>query len=221
MGLGGSADHPAVKVKEGQLREACRDYVIPESVFDEIGPAAVHAAVSSFLSRSSRATAKQLAKCLAGSSTARFSYPTPFMFMGNHPDFDESNHQPAPVPGTTPESDSRWVLCRRPVIIAGGEMTEAALEPKYQTTPEVPPKVLRHRKLPINFSPTMGSPSVIDFLAPEISRKALLNRWMSSPEVLSRISGYLHTGQQFAVPFDQLIIFFVRIESGPHRLPGG
>src|SRR5208337_4371163 len=45
--------------------------------------------------------------------------------------YDEVNHQPVPTNGEGPRHDPRWVLCRRPVVIVGGEMTEDSLELRF------------------------------------------------------------------------------------------
>jgi predicted ATPase with chaperone activity len=95
--------------------------------------------------------------------------------------------------------DPRWVKCRRPVVITGGELTLRMLDLDYDETSkfyEAPPQVK-----------AMGGVFIIDDFGRQLVKpKDLLNRWIVPLE--KRID-YLsiHTGKKFDVPFDELIIF--------------
>jgi hypothetical protein len=113
--------------------------------------------------------------------------------------YDEVNHQPVPVTPDAPVHDSRWILCRRPVVIAGGEMTEEALELKYNP-------VTKFYEAPHQLRANNGVFIIDDFGRQKVSPRQLLNRWMYPLETRQDFC-CLHTGQQFGIPFDQLIIF--------------
>jgi hypothetical protein len=47
--------------------------------------------------------------------------------------FDTVNHVPVEVHGSAHEVDQRWIQCRRPVILAGGELTMRMLDLDFNT----------------------------------------------------------------------------------------
>ncbi len=113
--------------------------------------------------------------------------------------YDEVNHQPVPTNGEGPRHDPRWVLCRRPVVIVGGEMTGDSLELRFNP-------LLKYYEAPHQLRANNGVFIIDDFGRQKMSPRQLLNRWMYPLESRQDFC-CLHTGQQFGVPFDQLIIF--------------
>ena len=91
------------------------------------------------------------------------------------------------------------MLCRRPVVIVGGEMTEESLELKFNP-------ILKFYEAPHQLRANNGVFIIDDFGRQKMSPRQLLNRWMYPLETRQDFC-CLHTGQQFGVPFDQLIIF--------------
>jgi len=96
-------------------------------------------------------------------------------------------------------ADGRWVQTRRPVVIAGGELTLEALELEYDSHTRVhvaPPQLKANNGI-----------FVIDDLGRQrVSARELMNRWIVP---LDRHVDYLslRTGGKFAVPFDVKVIF--------------
>ena len=113
--------------------------------------------------------------------------------------YDQVNHQAVPGNGQGPKHDPRWVLCRRPVVIVGGEMTEDALELRFNP-------VLKFYEASHQLRANNGVFIIDDFGRQKMSPRQLLNRWMYPLQTRQDFC-CLHTGQQFGVPFDQLIIF--------------
>ncbi len=99
----------------------------------------------------------------------------------------------------TVEFDPRWVRCRRPVIIAGGELTLDMLDLKLDL-------ISRDYEAPLQVKATGGVFVIDDFGRQLLRPKDLLNRWIIP---LERRVDYLtlHTGKKFSVPFDELVIF--------------
>jgi hypothetical protein len=195
-----------IKIKEARLREAFKDYVVPESLFNEIGPA-VASGRSIFLFGPSGNGKTALASCVGEVLDEPVFIPYALYVHGQIIRvFDESIHRPVPFSHEAPPQrpDLRWVLCQRPTVIAGGEMTEAALEPKYNP-------VSKYYEAPHQIQANNGVFIIDDFGRQKISPKELLNRWMYPLETREDFCN-LHTGQQFAVPFDQLIIFCTNLE---------
>jgi energy-coupling factor transporter ATP-binding protein EcfA2 len=105
----------------------------------------------------------------------------------------------ATTSGPSASIDPRWVHCRRPVIIAGGELTLDSLDLKFDL-------VSHDYEAPLQVKAT-GGVFVVDDFGRQLVRPAdLLNRWIVPLE--KRVDYLmLHTGKKFDVPFDELVIF--------------
>ncbi|MGP8051767.1 MAG: ATPase [Desulfobaccales bacterium] len=195
------------EVREARLREVFQDYVISEGFFDDLGPA-VASGRSLFVYGPSGNGKTMAARTVAEVFDDPVYIPYALYVHGQIIRvFDKAIHQPvAAVPDGRPACDPRWILCRRPVITAGGEMTEAALEPKYDP-------VGKHYEAPHQMQANNGILIIDDFGRQRISPQALLNRWMFPLEGRQDFCN-LHTGQQFAIPFDQLVIFCTNLNPG-------
>ncbi len=192
-----------VKITDARLREAFKDYVVPESLLNEIRPA-VASGRSIFLFGPSGNGKTALAGCLGEIFEDAVYVPYALYIQGQIMRvYDEDVHE-AVTAAEVIQHDSRWVLSRRPVVIAGGEMTEAALEPKYNA-------VAKYYEAPHQVQANNGLFIIDDFGRQKISPQKLLNRWMVPLESRKDFCS-LHTGQQFAVPFDQLVIFCTNLD---------
>jgi energy-coupling factor transporter ATP-binding protein EcfA2 len=192
-----------VEVREESLREAFKDYVVTEKLFSAIRPA-IASGRAIFLFGPSGNGKTALARCISEVFQSSVYIPFALYVHGQIIRiFDEFIHEPvASVTGK--EHDARWLLCRRPVVIAGGEMTEAALEPKYNP-------VSKYYEAPHQLQANNGLFIIDDFGRQKISPQKLLNRWMFPLETRQDFCSLI-TGQQFAVPFDQLIIFATNLD---------
>ncbi len=110
---------------------------------------------------------------------------------------DDLNNNPLRRPG--PHYDQRYVLCRRPSVMTGGELTLEMLDLNYN-------KVSRTYQAPLQLKATGGVFIVDDLGRQQEPPQALINRWIvpmeSSFDILS-----LQSGQKFMVPFDTLVVF--------------
>lgn len=193
-----------VEVNEARLREAFKDYVVPEVLINELRPA-VASGRAIFLFGPSGNGKTALACCIGETFEDAVYIPYALYVQGQIMRvYDEFIHESATSAAKVSNQDARWVLCRRPVIIAGGEMTEAALEPKYNP-------VSKYYEAPHQVQANNGLFIIDDFGRQKISPQKLLNRWMVPLESRQDFCS-LHTGQQFAVPFDQLIIFCTNLD---------
>jgi hypothetical protein len=95
--------------------------------------------------------------------------------------------------------DPRWVRCRRPYIISGGELTLAMLDLDFDPHS-------KYYEAPLQMKAIGGIFVIDDFGRQRVRPHELLNRWIFP---LERKLDYLtlHTGKKFAVLFDQLVIF--------------
>ncbi len=102
------------------------------------------------------------------------------------------------------EFDARWVPCRRPFVIAGGELTLEMLDLKYDTTGHF-------YEAPLHLKALGGCFVIDDFGRQLVSPTSLLNRWIVPLE--SRVDYLkLHTGKSFSIPFEELVIFSTNME---------
>lgn len=193
-----------VHVTTARLHEAFKDYVVPQELFNEIQPA-IASGRSIFLFGPSGNGKTALARCIGEIFEDSVYIPYALYVHGQIIRiFDEFIHEPKVSASPAQGQDARWVQCRRPVVIAGGEMTEAALEPKYNP-------VSKYYEAPHQVQANNGVFIIDDFGRQKISPQKLLNRWMFPLETRQDFCS-LHTGQQFAVPFDQLIIFCTNLD---------
>ena len=103
-----------------------------------------------------------------------------------------------------PKHDRRFVLCERPAIIAGGELSMAMLDLCFDPG-------CGYYEAPLQLKAN-GGIFIIDDLGRQMIRPFdLFNRWIMP---LERGKDYLtlRTGKKFEIPFDQVIVFSTNIE---------
>jgi energy-coupling factor transporter ATP-binding protein EcfA2 len=102
------------------------------------------------------------------------------------------------------EFDTRWVPCKRPFVLAGGELTLEMLDLRYDPTGHF-------YEAPLHVKALGGCFVIDDFGRQLVSPTNLLNRWIVPLE--SRVDYLkLHTGKTFSIPFDELVIFSTNLE---------
>ena len=125
--------------------------------------------------------------------------------------FDPSIHVPIKSTSTNGPSilrtdlvDARWVACKRPFVIAGGELTLEMLDLRYDASS-------KFYEAPLHMKALGGCFVIDDFGRQLVTPTVLLNRWIVPLE--SRIDFLkLHTGKSFSIPFDELVIFSTNLE---------
>jgi hypothetical protein len=102
------------------------------------------------------------------------------------------------------ELDMRWVPCRRPFVVTGGELTLDMLELRYDETGHF-------YEAPLHVKALGGTFVIDDFGRQLVSPTHLLNRWIVPLE--NRIDYMkLHTGKSFSIPFEELVVFSTNLE---------
>ena len=102
------------------------------------------------------------------------------------------------------EYDARWVPCRRPFVITGGELTLEMLDLRYDAT-------ANFYEAPLHVKALGGCFVIDDFGRQLVSPTNLLNRWIVPLE--SRVDYLkLHTGKNFTIPFEEMVIFSTNLE---------
>ena len=98
-----------------------------------------------------------------------------------------------------PNSDPRWVLCRRPMVLVGGELTLEMLELRLNP-------VTRYYAAPFQMKANNGVLIVDDFGRQRMRPEDLLNRWVVP---LDRRTDFLMLagGKQIEIPFEMFVVF--------------
>ncbi len=119
--------------------------------------------------------------------------------------FDEITHQPVKTGNISNEQvDRRWIRCRRPTVIVGGELTLSMLDLAFNP-------ILKYYEAPLQLKANNGMFIVDDFGRQQIAPQELLNRWIIPLENRQDFL-CLHTGQKFTIPFDQFLVFATNLE---------
>jgi hypothetical protein len=102
------------------------------------------------------------------------------------------------------EYDARWVPCRRPFVVTGGELTLEMLDLRYDP-------IGNYYEAPLHVKALGGCFIIDDFGRQLVSPTHLLNRWIVPLE--GRVDYLkLHTGKSFSIPFEELIMFSTNLE---------
>jgi hypothetical protein len=100
--------------------------------------------------------------------------------------------------------DARWNACRRPIAMAGGEMTLDMLDLRWDP-------ITKTYDAPLHMKALNGVFLIDDFGRQKVNPTDFLNRWIVPLE--SRIDYLkLNTGITFMLPFDELVIFSTNLE---------
>ena len=207
-----------VHVDRERIREGFRDMVLSPQVMDELGPA-INSAKSVFLFGDPGNGKTMIAECIARMIGGSMYVPHAVEMDGQvilvhdpvyHRPPEEPEAEAAP-PGLASlwrrveaEHDRRFVRVRRPVVVAGGELTLDQLDLRYDTTTHV-------YQAPFQVKANGGVLIIDDFGRQRVPPRDLLNRWIVP---LEKRTDYLalHTGSKFPVPFDCLLVFATNLD---------
>ena len=207
-------------VDRERIREGFRDMVLSPDVYEELGPA-INSAKSVFLFGDPGNGKTMIAECIARMFGGSMYVPYAVEMDGQvilvhdpiyHRPPDDSD--PAGDDGgaglssiwrrTEAEHDRRYARVRRPVVVAGGELTLDQLDLRYDPTTKV-------YQAPFQVKANGGVLIIDDFGRQRVPPRDLLNRWIVP---LEKRTDYLalHTGSKFPVPFDCLLVFATNLE---------
>ena len=121
--------------------------------------------------------------------------------------FDPVIHKPAadePGGGRPADRDERWVLCQRPTVMVGGELTIEMLDLQFHP-------VTRYYDGPPQMKANNGVLIIDDFGRQRIQPEDLLNRWVVP---LDRRIEFLTMvgGRKIEIPFEMLVVFATNLD---------
>ncbi len=206
--LDGIAHIDASSLTPDRVRAAFSHLVLSEGFLDRVGPS-ITRNKSIFLYGEAGNGKTQIARALADALDGMVAIPHALEVDGQIIQvYDPVNHQAVTervddglVP--SPSLDTRWVLCRRPLVMVGGELTleHLQLTRNLHGFYKAPPQVV-----------ACGGVLVVDdFGRQRCSPSELLNRWIvpleSHEDYLT-----LATGQTARVPFQLLVVFATNLK---------
>jgi predicted ATPase with chaperone activity len=192
-----------------RVRQAFSHLVISERVMDQLGPA-INAGHSMFVygppGNGKTVISQAIQKLLDGDIHIPHALEVEGAIIRL---YDPVNHEEITSAGQSwgldkgNDVDSRWVRCRRPMVMVGGELTLESLELSYNP-------VAGFYKAPVQAVANGGVLVIDDFGRQRVAPRDLLNRWIVPLE--SRVDYLtLNSGQKFDLPFMTLVSFATNI----------
>ena len=194
-----------------RVRQAFSHLVISQPVLDQLGPA-INAGHSMFVygppGNGKTVISQAIRKLLHGAIAIPHAIEVEGAIIRF---FDPVNHEPIATNDDEDQGldlgtrqDHRWVLCKRPMVMVGGELTLDALELSYNPTSGF-------YRAPVQAIANGGVLVIDDFGRQQVAPRDLLNRWIVPLE--SRVDFLtLQSGQKIEVPFMVLVIFATNIK---------
>jgi hypothetical protein len=201
----------AMGVTQGELEQALADVVVRPEVRDQLG-AAMNSRRAILLYGPPGAGKTYLCEQMARLLTGHVAVPHAIEVDGEIIRvFDPLVHRDVPATGgphTTIDgrhrSDARWVLCERPIVMTGGELTLEMLDLVYD------PRA-GYYQAPPHFKANNGIFLVDDLGRQVVTPRQLLNRWILPMEHRHDYL-MLRNGSKFRIPFDAMLLFSTNMQ---------
>ena len=196
-----------IQVTRTQLTDAMGHLILPDELLDHLGPAV--SAGRSILLYGPPGNGKSSISCgIRDALGDTIFVPRAIEYSGQvitvydpivHNIAEELVDDPNSLRRTSNRYDRRYVLCKRPTVITGGELTLEMLDLVYNPTS-------RTYQAPLQMK-SNGGVFIVDDLGRQAEPpQALINRWIVPLEENKDILA-LQSGEKFEVPFDTLVIF--------------
>jgi predicted ATPase with chaperone activity len=199
-----------LQVTGRNMRQILSHLVLSEKVFHKLGPA-VNSGASIFIYGPPGNGKTSVARAIGNMVLGQSIYIPYAIYVDGQviKMFDNVNHTIAEEESMTESNpgslktgvkrDPRWVLIKRPFVVAGGELTLAGLDLVFDDTS-------KYYEAPFQVRANGGIFLIDDFGRQQVRPRDLLNRWIVPLE--NRIDYLsLHTGRKIEIPFDVLVIF--------------
>ena len=196
-----------IQVSRDQLTGAMGHLILPNELLDHLGPA-VSAGRSILMYGPPGNGKSSISNGIRDALGDNIFVPRAIEYSGQvitvfdpivHSVAEELVDDPNSLRRTSNRYDRRYVLCERPTVITGGELTLDMLDLVYNPTS-------RTYQAPLQLKSAGGVFIVDDLGRQSEPPQALINRWIVPLEEGKDILA-LQSGEKFETPFDTLVIF--------------
>ena len=191
-----------VHVDRKILRSAFADLVVTDRMLDQLGPAII-SQNSIFVygptGNGKTSLAERMLRVYKDAVLIPYAVEVDNQIISM---YDPVVHQP--IETDDEEVDPRWLLCKRPCIVVGGELIPSMLELRLDESSGI-------YAAPLQMKANNGILIIDDFGRQLMSPRDLLNRWIVP---LDRHVDYLtlRYGVKFQVPFELMVVFSTNLE---------
>ena len=191
-----------VKIDRTVLRSAFSDLVVSDRLLDQLGPALI-SQNSIFVygptGNGKTSLAERMLRVYEDGILIPYAVEVDNQIISL---YDPVVHQPLQLDDE--DVDPRWLLCRRPCIVVGGELIPSMLEMRLDETSGI-------YAAPLQMKANNGIFIIDDFGRQLMSPRDLLNRWIVP---LDRRVDYLtlRYGVKFQIPFELMVVFSTNLE---------
>jgi hypothetical protein len=196
------AQSAQVKIDRKILRSAFSDLVVDDRLLDQLGPALI-SQNSIFVygptGNGKTSLAERMLRVYQDAVLMPYAVEVDNQVISL---YDPVVHQKLGM--DDPDVDPRWVLCRRPCIVVGGELIPSMLELRLDEASGI-------YAAPLQMKANNGIFIIDDFGRQLMSPRDLLNRWIVP---LDRRVDYLmlRYGVKFQIPFELMVVFSTNLE---------
>jgi len=198
-----------IKLTRAMLKASMGHLILPHGLLDQLGPA-VGSGRSVLMYGPPGNGKSSIAEGIRKAMGDNIFIPHALSYAGQVITmFDPIVHTPVTPSADSPENsplrkassrhDTRYLLCTRPTVMTGGELTLSMLDLNYNA-------VSRTYQASLQLKSTGGVFIVDDLGRQEEPPQALINRWIVPMENAYDILA-LQSGEKFEVPFDTLVVF--------------
>ena len=196
-----------ITITKQMLNDSMAHLILPDGLLDQLGPA-INSGKSILMYGPAGNGKSSISNGIRDALGDKIYVPLAIEYNGQvitvydpivHEAEDAGAEEPTSLRRAGARFDSRYLRCRRPTVITGGELTLDMLDLKYNA-------VSRTYQASLQLKSTGGVFIVDDLGRQAEPPQALINRWIVPME-----SGFdilaLQSGEKFVVPFDTLVIF--------------
>jgi len=191
-----------VHIDRRSLRAAFSDLVVPDRLLDQLGPALI-SQNSIFLygpsGNGKTSIAERMLRVYEDAVFIPYAVEVDNQIISL---YDPVVHHRVEL--EDPDVDPRWVLCKRPCIVVGGELIPSMLELRLDESSGI-------YAAPLQMKANNGIFIIDDFGRQLMSPRDLLNRWIVP---LDRRVDYLtlRYGVKFQIPFELMVVFSTNLD---------